>query len=98
MLLLQSQALFLGSFRTLQGLEFGLGLFYVGEREADLDNNYQLPDYLRTDAAIFYNRDRFRTALNFRNLFDVDIFEGSLGSNVFPGAPFTVQGTISLQF
>jgi iron complex outermembrane recepter protein len=59
---------------NLRGLGFGLGLFYVGEREADLDNSYQLPDYLRTDAAIFYNRDRFRTALNFRNLFDNIIY------------------------
>ncbi|PSB49281.1 TonB-dependent siderophore receptor [Cyanosarcina cf. burmensis CCALA 770] len=83
---------------TLQGLGFGLGLFYVGERQGDLDNSFQVPSYLRTDAAIFYNRDRFRAALNFRNLFDIDYFEGSLGSNVFPGAPFTVLGTVSWEF
>jgi iron complex outermembrane recepter protein len=83
---------------TLQGLGFGLGLFYLGERQGDLENSFQLPSYLRTDAAIFYNRDRFRAALNFRNLFNVDYFEGSLGSNVFPGVPFTVQGTVSWQF
>jgi len=84
---------------SLQGLGFGLGLFYVGERQGDLANSFQLPSYLRTDAAIFYNRDRFRAALNIRNLFDVDYFEGGYGrANVFPGAPFTVQGTISWQF
>jgi iron complex outermembrane receptor protein len=82
----------------LQGLGFGLGLFYVGERPAELGNNYQLPNYLRTDAAIFYKRDRFRFALNFRNLFNIDYFEGSLGSTVYPGAPFTVQGKISWEF
>ncbi|MEH2448348.1 MAG: TonB-dependent siderophore receptor [Nostoc sp.] len=38
----------------LQGLGFGLGLFYVGEREGDLENTYELSSYLRTDASIFY--------------------------------------------
>lgn len=83
---------------TLQGLGFGLGLFYVGERQGDLENSFQVPSYLRTDAAIFYNRDRFRAALNFRNLFDIDYFEGAYVSNVFPGAPFTVLGTVSWEF
>lgn len=80
----------------LQGLGFGLGLFFVGEREGDTLNTFQLPSYLRTDAAIFYKRDRFRAALNFRNLFDVDYFETSLNEfRVFRGDPLTVQGTIS---
>ena len=84
---------------TLQGFGLGLGFFYVAERQGDLDNSFQLPSYLRTDAAIFYKRDRFRTAVNFRNLFNVDYFESTSGlSQVYPGAPFTVQGTISWQF
>lgn len=53
----------------LQGLGFGLGFFFVGERQGNLDNSYELPSYFRTDAAIFYEGDRFRAALNFRNLF-----------------------------
>jgi len=81
----------------LQGLGVGLGLFFVGDQERELPNTYQLPSYLRTDASIFYNRDRFRAALNFKNLFDVEYFEpGGLG--VAYGDPFTVQGTISWQF
>jgi iron complex outermembrane recepter protein len=83
---------------SLQGLGLGLGLFYVGERQGDFDNSFQIPSYLRTDAAIFYNRDRFRAALNFRNLFDVNYIEGGSFENLFPGAPFTVQGTISWRF
>ncbi|MBW4678304.1 MAG: TonB-dependent siderophore receptor [Desmonostoc geniculatum HA4340-LM1] len=84
---------------TLQGLGFGAGLFYVGERQGDLGNTFQLPSYLRTDAAIFYKRDSFRTALNFRNLFNINYFETSFSRlNVSPGAPFTVQGTISWEF
>jgi iron complex outermembrane receptor protein len=83
----------------LQGLGFGLGLFFVGERSGDGLNTFELPSYLRTDAAIFYRRDRLRVALNFRNLFDVDYFEASISrSRVFRGDPFTVQGTISFEF
>ncbi|MCL6753279.1 TonB-dependent siderophore receptor [Nostoc sp. CCCryo 231-06] len=83
----------------LQGLGFGLGLFYVGGRQVDLENSLELPSYLRTDAAIFYRRERFRAALNFRNLFNVDYFESAFNIlRVNPGEPFTVQGTISWQF
>ncbi|RAM53527.1 MAG: TonB-dependent siderophore receptor [Hapalosiphonaceae cyanobacterium JJU2] len=84
---------------NLQGLGFGLGLFFVGDRAGDLENSYDVPSYVRTDASIFYNRDRFRVALNFKNLFDVDYFESALNSNrVYYGQPFTVQGTVSWQF
>ncbi|MEC4812228.1 MAG: TonB-dependent receptor [Scytonema sp. PMC 1069.18] len=84
---------------NLKGLGFGLGLFYAGERQGDLANSFELPSYLRTDAAIFYKREQFRAALNFRNLFDIEYFESSLSrGRVFYGAPFTVLGTISWQF
>lgn len=46
----------------------------MGERAGDLDNSFEVPDYLRTDAALFYRRDRLRVALNIRNLFDEDYF------------------------
>ncbi|MUL37322.1 TonB-dependent siderophore receptor [Gloeocapsopsis sp. AAB1 = 1H9] len=83
----------------LQGLGFGFGLFFVGDRAGDLANTYDVPSYLRTDAAIFYNRDRFRVALNFRNLFDVEYFEYAVNSTrVNYGQPFTVQGTVSWEF
>lgn len=83
----------------LQGLGFGLGLFFVGDRAGDLENNYDVPSYLRTDAAIFYNRDRFRVALNFRNLFDIEYFEYAVNSTrVNYGQPFTIQGTVSWEF
>lgn len=83
---------------SLQGFGAGVGLFFVGERPGDTSNTFELPSYLRTDAAIFYKRDRFRAALNFRNLFDVDYFETSFNRNrVFYGDPLTVQGTISFE-
>ncbi|WP_392479007.1 TonB-dependent siderophore receptor [Nostoc sp. C110] len=82
---------------NLQGLGAGIGLFFVGDR-ADFGNTYTVPSYFRTDAAIFYNQDRFRVALNFKNLFDIDYFESSLGNRVYYGQPFTLQGTVSWQF
>jgi iron complex outermembrane receptor protein len=84
---------------SLSGLGFGLGLFYVGEREGNLDNSFQLDDYLRTDAAIYYRRDDLNLALNFKNLFDVDYIESSDDDlRVNPGEPFTVEFSASYQF
>jgi iron complex outermembrane recepter protein len=84
---------------TLKGLGFGLGFFYTGDRQGDLDNSFALPSYLRTDAAIFYKRDRFRVGLNFTNLFDIEYFQPSNAAfPVYPGEPFTVQGTVSWEF
>ncbi|MFQ4146398.1 TonB-dependent siderophore receptor, partial [Chlorogloeopsis sp. ULAP02] len=83
----------------LQGLGFGLGLFYVGDRAGDTGNTFEVPSYLTTDAAIFYKRKGFRAALNIKNLFDVDYFENAFNRlRVSYGAPFTVQGTISFEF
>lgn len=85
-----------GDFR---GLGFGLGFVFVGDRPGDFANSFELPSYFRTDAAIFYNRDRLRLALNFRNLFDIEYFEtASNRANVFPGDPLTVIGSISWEF
>ncbi|UKO96920.1 TonB-dependent siderophore receptor [Nostoc sp. UHCC 0870] len=83
---------------NLQGLGFGLGLFYVGEREGNLNNSFSLPGYLRTDAALFYRRNNFRAALNLQNLFDNEYFEAASGIlRVSPGAPRTVKFTLGWQ-
>ncbi|MEH2182392.1 TonB-dependent receptor [Nostoc sp.] len=84
---------------SLQGLSFGLGLFYVGDRQGDLANDFKVDSYLRTDASIFYRRNNLSLGLNFKNLFNIDYIEASrTRTTVNPGAPFTVQGTISWQF
>ncbi|MHC5613446.1 MAG: TonB-dependent siderophore receptor [Nostoc sp.] len=84
---------------ALKGFGVGGGLFFVGDREGDLANTFELPSYVRTDAAIFYKRDRFRAAINFKNLFNVDYFDSARNQlNVYYGDPFAVQGTISWQF
>ena len=84
---------------NLQGLGIGLGFYYVGETAGNLANTFEVPSFFRTDAAIFYERDQFRAALNFRNLFDIEYYK-AVGSETLVGVgdPFTVQGTISWEF
>ena len=86
---------------NLQGLGFGLGLKYLGARKGDLANSFEVEDYLTVDAAIFYKRNNWRAALNFKNLFDIDYIE-SVGNGrtrgIYPGRPLTVIGSISVQF
>jgi iron complex outermembrane recepter protein len=83
----------------LRGLGFGLGLFYVGERQGDLANSFQLDDYLRTDAAVYYQRGRFRSAINIQNLFDIEYANSSFGRTATErGNPFTIVGSVSWKF
>lgn len=86
---------------NLQGLGFGVGFNFVGKREGDLDNSFQVDSYFLTNAAIFYRRDNWRFALNFKNLFDVNYIESVenvRASANSPGEPFTVIGSISVEF
>jgi iron complex outermembrane recepter protein len=86
---------------SLRGLGFGLGFKYVGERQGDLQNTYRLDSYFLTNAAVYYRRKNWQFALNFKNLFNVDYIAASRNSRGFgnePGAPFTIIGTVSVQF
>ena len=82
---------------NLQGLGFGAGLVYVGDRQAELPNTFQLPSYLRTDASIFYRHNRFSVALNIKNLFNVKYLSVG-GDGLFPGEPVTLLGSVSVKF
>lgn len=85
----------------LQGLGFGLGANFVGERFGDLDNSFTVDNYFLTNAAISYERDNWQAALNFRNLFDVDYIQGTENgrtSEIYPGQGFTIVGSISVEF
>ncbi|MEH2009123.1 TonB-dependent siderophore receptor [Nostoc sp.] len=80
---------------NLQGLGFGLGLFYVGERQGDLTNSFSVPSYLRLDAAVYYRINRLSFALNLKNLSDVQYFTPRTINLVYPEDPFIVEGTVS---
>jgi iron complex outermembrane recepter protein len=84
---------------SLEGLGFGLGLFYVGARQGDLNNSFEMDEYFRTDAALYYRRGRFRTAINVRNLFDIDAAELSFGRAIIQRTdPFSIVGSVSWEF
>jgi iron complex outermembrane receptor protein len=85
---------------TFKGFGLGAGVFFVGDRQGDLDNTFTLPSYVRTDAALFYRQDNWQANLNFQNLFDVDYIRSSETFREFltPGDPFTVIGSVSVKF
>ncbi|MEN8444322.1 MAG: TonB-dependent siderophore receptor [Cyanobacteria bacterium J06555_13] len=82
----------------LEGLGFGAGVFFVGEAEAQLPNDFVIPSYTRFDASLFYKQDSWEAQLNFQNLFDENYLELSDGSGVFGGAPFSVIGSVKYSF
>jgi iron complex outermembrane recepter protein len=81
----------------LQGLGFGFGLYFVGDREVELPNSIQLDSYVRADAAIFYRRDKYELALNFKNITGTEYYS-TQGFFITPEAPFTVLGNVSVKF
>ncbi|PSN09141.1 TonB-dependent siderophore receptor [filamentous cyanobacterium CCT1] len=84
---------------SLEGLGFGLGLFYLSDRPGTLENSFTLPSYFRTDAAVFYQRNNWRAQLNFENIFDVEYFTSSDEFQfASPGAPFTVTAKVAVEF
>ncbi|MEG5235106.1 TonB-dependent receptor [Microcoleus sp. AT9b-C3] len=85
----------------LQGLGFGVGFNFLGERQGDLANSFQASSYFVTNAAVFYQRDNWRAAINVKNLFNIDYIEAvrnSRSSGNMPGEPLTVIGSFSIQF
>lgn len=81
----------------LKGCGVGAGMFFVGDRIANISDPFTLPSYVRFDAALYYKWNNGRIALNFKNLGNVKYYETN-GFLVFPQAPLSVQGTISVNF
>ncbi|MDF5706215.1 MAG: TonB-dependent siderophore receptor [Nostoc sp. S4] len=86
---------------NLQGLGFGLGAYFVSDRQGDQFDppNFKLPAYTRFDAALFYRRNNWEVAINAENLFDVEYYTNSRYSAAnSPGAPFTLIGSLTVRF
>ncbi|GAA6619125.1 TonB-dependent siderophore receptor [Scytonema sp. NUACC26] len=82
-----------------KGFGGGLGVYYVGDRFADLANTFTLPSYVRTDAALYYRRNNLRVQLNFQNLFNILYYDAARARNqVYPGIPFEAQLSVSWEF
>lgn len=83
-----------------QGLGFGLGFNFVGDRAGDLDNTFRVDSYFLTNAAIFYRRGKWKFGLNIDNLFDVNFIRSVSGGRarmIYPGEPFTIRGSVSVE-
>lgn len=84
---------------ALKGLGAGLGALYVGERKGDVTNTFVLGSFTRWDASLFYRSGRWRAQLNLKNLFDKAYIEGAQArTEIIPGAPFNVIGSVGYTF
>lgn len=83
-----------------KGLGFGAGLNYVSNRYGDLANSYQIGDYLIGNAAVFYRWNRYRFAINARNLSNAYYIRAVTGNDggIEPGEPLTIIGSFSFNF
>ncbi|MFJ1298481.1 TonB-dependent siderophore receptor [Pseudomonadota bacterium AL_CKDN230030165-1A_HGKHYDSX7] len=84
-----------------RGLRLGLGATYVGAREANTANTFELPAFTRWDANAIYRfgpADRYKLQLTVQNLTDKRYYESG-GSFVptFAGAPRTVMVTFGIR-
>ncbi|SKA15246.1 iron complex outermembrane recepter protein [Trichlorobacter thiogenes] len=86
---------------------------YVGERYGDIENKEKISDYEVVDLTIDYRKkkvwgfDELSVSLNLMNLFDKkyistikndqDVSE-ALSTSYYPGAPFTVVGSVGVKF
>ena len=85
-----------------RGLSLGAGVFAVGEREGDDANTFQLPGYARVDLLAAYEwklgKSRLTAQINVENLLDKEYFQSSrTRSDVLPGAPRTLLGSIRIE-
>ncbi|QSA96007.1 TonB-dependent receptor [Methylococcus sp. EFPC2] len=90
----------------LPGLWSGAGVFVAGQREGDNANSFQLPGFVRVDAALGYSLNvgpsKVSLQFNVNNLLDKQYYasSGSSGSRtgVLPGSPRTFMGSVRVEF
>lgn len=85
-------------FNLTDRLGVGAGVIYQDEQFASFSGNVTLPDYIRVDAALFYDvSDRFSVQVNIENLFDEQYYPSAHGdNNIQPGRPFSARFGIRL--
>ncbi len=87
-------------FEATDKLGFGLGVVHQGEQYVRSDNSVRVPDFVRIDAAAFYEMDD-GTILqaNIENLMDEEYFpDAHSNTNISTGAPVNVRFTFSKRF
>jgi iron complex outermembrane receptor protein len=88
----------------LEGLNANLGIFYVGERQQNVQNTLSVPDYTRVDAGLRYQLNSINTTLRLKveNVFDKEYWlsAGAKGVDwgVIPGRGRTAILSASIEF
>lgn len=82
------------------GLGFGLGVRYTGETFGDDANTFKVPDVALFDAAVHYDWDSFRFAVNATNLFDQRYVSSCFNDTAgcYYGERLQVIGSVKLQW
>ena len=88
------------TFQLTDRLGLGAGFTYQDESFADNGNSTTLPDFVRVDAAAFYDvSENLRLQINIENLFDEEYFPNShTANNITVGEPLNARFTISGRF
>lgn len=86
-----------------RGLGIGLGMQASSDKPGDDTNSFKLPGYAIANGGLFYTAHiastTAKTQLNFVNIFDRTYYESSYNTGrVMPGQPFTVVGSVTLEF
>ncbi len=80
------------------GFGIGGGPRYVSDQFISEDNVFKIDSYLTWDAAVFYDLDRCRFSLNFKNLTDREYETRGFGStSVLPADPFAVYAGVDFR-
>ncbi len=80
------------------GFGIGGGPRYVGDQFISEDNVFKIDSYLTFDAAVFYDIDRWRFSLNFKNLTDREYETRGFGStSAIPADPFAVYAGVDFR-
>lgn len=79
---------------------FGLGLIHQSEQYASLNNNVELPDFTRVDAALYYDiSENTKVQVNVENLFDEDYYPAAHNdNNISIGEPLNASVSVSYKF
>ncbi|WP_414551043.1 TonB-dependent siderophore receptor [Anabaena sp. CCY 0017] len=83
----------------LRGLSLNSGLVYVGDRQGDNANSFDVPSYVRVDLGASYQLENLTFRLGIENLFDTRYVASTVNAaNVSQGSPFAITSSISYRF
>lgn len=81
-----------------KGFFIGYGMIYADERRSSFANpTFNLPEHVRHDAFVGYEKDAWRAQVTLENLASTDYYE-THGNNIFPQDGFNVRASLTYKF